>query len=119
MDVLFKSIRYFSVTHLLLLGDMETMENQIAAQFPNLHFGVSPFDLIYLQASDISKLWPYIEGSDTLHNGSLVIVNAPHSSKGWEQLKTHPMIRVTIDLFYCGVVFLRKEQAKEHFKIRI
>ena len=26
---------------------------------------------------------------------------------------------VTIDLFYFGIIFFRKEQAKEHFNIRV
>ncbi len=47
------------------------------------------------------------------------MVDAPYKDEAWEQLKAHPMVRVTMDLFYCGVVFIRKEQAKEHFKIRI
>jgi predicted O-methyltransferase YrrM len=37
----------------------------------------------------------------------------------WEQLKQHASVTLTIDLFFIGLVFLRKEQkAKEHFVIR-
>ncbi len=39
--------------------------------------------------------------------------------KAWEQIKAHPSVTLTIDLFYIGLVFLRKEnQEKEHFIIR-
>ncbi len=37
----------------------------------------------------------------------------------WEQLKQHPSVTLTIDLFFIGLVFLRTEQKqKEHFVIR-
>lgn len=37
----------------------------------------------------------------------------------WEQVKQHPAVTLTIDLFFIGLVFLREEQkAKEHFSIR-
>jgi len=39
--------------------------------------------------------------------------------KAWEQIKSHPSVTVTIDLFYIGLVFFRKEnKEKEHFIIR-
>ena len=37
----------------------------------------------------------------------------------WAQIKQHPKVTVTVDVFYYGFVFIRKEQQKEHFKIRI
>jgi predicted O-methyltransferase YrrM len=33
----------------------------------------------------------------------------------WETIKAHPKVTVSIDLFQLGIVFFRKEQAKEHF----
>ena len=36
----------------------------------------------------------------------------------WEQIKAHPEVSVTIDLFQIGLVFVRKAQAKEDFVIR-
>ncbi len=39
--------------------------------------------------------------------------------KAWEQIKEHPSVTLTIDLFYIGLVFFRKEnKEKEHFIIR-
>ena len=37
----------------------------------------------------------------------------------WETIKNHPQVTVTVDTFFWGLVFFRKEQAKEHFKIRV
>ncbi len=36
----------------------------------------------------------------------------------WEEIKMHPRVTVSLDLFYMGIVFFRKEQVKEHFIIR-
>ncbi len=36
----------------------------------------------------------------------------------WINIKKHEAVTVTIDLFAFGIVFFRREQEKEHFKIR-
>lgn len=38
--------------------------------------------------------------------------------EAWLIIKNHPEVTVTIDIFHFGIIFFRKEQAKEHFKIR-
>lgn len=56
------------------------------------------------------------------HKDSVFIFEKIHSSKEneqlWEQIKQHPTVKVTVDTFDLGLVFFRKEQAKEHFVIR-
>ena len=38
--------------------------------------------------------------------------------RAWENIKNHPSVTLTMDLFWCGLVFFRKENAeKQHFKI--
>ena len=39
--------------------------------------------------------------------------------KAWEEIKQHPSVTVTVDLFFIGLVFFRTEQHKEHFKLRV
>jgi len=57
------------------------------------------------------------------HNDSLLIFDdiywSKEMTKAWEEIKLHPDVTVTIDLFFIGLVFFRKEQQKEHFKLRI
>ena len=36
----------------------------------------------------------------------------------WEEIKAHPEVTVTVDLFWVGLVFFRKKQAKEDFILR-
>jgi hypothetical protein len=118
-DVLFKSIGYFSADHLLILGKQNALTSQVRSQFPDIHFDVPPYDLIFVQNADIVLLWPILEAGANVHNDTVIIMDASLNAKAWEQMKAHPMVRVTLDLYYCRVVFLRTEQAEEHFKIRI
>ncbi len=59
----------------------------------------------------------------TIHNDSVFIFDDIYWSEGmqeaWELIKQHPQVKVTIDVFKWGIVFFRKEQEKEHFKIRL
>jgi predicted O-methyltransferase YrrM len=59
----------------------------------------------------------------TTTNNSVFIFDDIHWSKGmteaWDEIKNHPAVTVSIDTFYWGIVFFRKEQAKEHFVIRV
>lgn len=57
------------------------------------------------------------------HNDSVFIFDDIHWSKemeaAWERIKAHPSVKVSIDTFYWGMVFFRREQEKEHFVIRV
>lgn len=56
------------------------------------------------------------------HNDSVFILDDIHWSKGmeaaWEEVKRHPRVTVTIDLYDMGLVFFRQEQAPQHFRLR-
>ena len=39
--------------------------------------------------------------------------------EAWEEIKQHPKVTATINTYYWGFVFFRKEQQKEHFTIRV
>jgi len=57
-----------------------------------------------------------------VHEGTLLIFDDIYWSEGmkeaWEEIKADPQVTVTIDLFWIGLVFFKKGQAKEHFKIK-
>ncbi len=56
------------------------------------------------------------------NNDSIFIFDDIHWSdemeEAWEEIKSHPKVSVTIDLFFLGIVFFRKEQVKENFILR-
>jgi predicted O-methyltransferase YrrM len=56
------------------------------------------------------------------HNTVLIfddIYWSPGMTKAWNEIKHHPRVNVTVDLFYIGLVYFRTEQVEEHFKLRI
>jgi len=60
---------------------------------------------------------------DCMHNDSVVIIPHIHASKnaleGWEKLKKERAVRISIDLFFIGLVFIRRESTKQDFLIRL
>ena len=40
-------------------------------------------------------------------------------TKAWKEIITNNTVTVSIDIFHLGFVFFRKEQPKQHFKIRV
>ena len=58
-----------------------------------------------------------------LNNNSIIIFDDIHWSsemeQAWRTIQQHPAVRCTIDLFFIGIVLLRKEfKEKQHFVIR-
>ena len=39
--------------------------------------------------------------------------------RAWDVIKAHPDVRLTVDLFYIGLVFFRRNQPKQHFSLRV
>ena len=82
------------------------------------------FDLIYIDGNHQKEatLQYFNQLLMHKHSKSIFIFDDIHWSaemeEAWEMIKKHPEIHVTIDIFYWGFVFFRKEQAKEDFVIR-
>jgi hypothetical protein len=60
---------------------------------------------------------------DNMHSNSCIILHGIHSDStmeaGWNLLKKHSNIRLTIDVFSIGILFCRTAQKEqEHFIIR-
>jgi hypothetical protein len=73
--------------------------------------------------------WPNAElfhsgiEDNLFHNNTMILIKNIHQNKEnsdiWELIKANEKVNVSVDMFLCGILFLRKEQVKEHFKIRI
>ncbi|PRY54312.1 methyltransferase family protein [Arcticibacter pallidicorallinus] len=57
-----------------------------------------------------------------VHEGSVLIFDDIYWSKGmeeaWKEIKAHPQVTVSIDLFWVGVVYFKRGQVKEDFKVK-
>ncbi len=60
---------------------------------------------------------------DKINNHSVLIFDDIHwnskMTEAWQQIIMHPKVTVSIDTYFWGFVFFRKEQEKEHFTIRV
>jgi predicted O-methyltransferase YrrM len=56
------------------------------------------------------------------HEESVFVVDdiywSAEMKQAWEEIKNNENVTVTIDLFFMGIVFFRKEQVKQHFVIK-
>jgi len=83
------------------------------------------YDLIYFDGNHSKKAtFSYFETLlHSAHNDSVFIFDdiywSVEMTEAWELIKQHPKVRVTVDCFWLGFVFFRREQEKEHFKIRL
>lgn len=83
------------------------------------------FDLVFFDGNHTKQATLYY--FETLlhnaHNDSVFIFDDIYWSEemtlAWETIKQHPRVKVTIDTFFWGFVFFRREQEKEHFTIRV
>lgn len=83
------------------------------------------YDFIYFDGNHQKKpmLNYFNQCLQTVHNNSVFILDnifcSPEIQEAWEEIKNHPKVTVTINTFYWGIVFFRKEQKKQHFTIRV
>jgi len=83
------------------------------------------FDCIYFDGNHTKKdtLHYFNTCLETINNNTVWIFDDIYWSnemkEAWTEIKNHPKVKVTVDVFYWGIVFFRKEQEKEHFKIRV
>lgn len=94
------------------------------SQLPQVLEGMERLDLAFLDGHHAKEpTLDYVEQClGRSHNGTVLILDDIHWSEGmeeaWAAIKEHPRVTVTIDLYDMGLVFLRKEQAPEHFVLR-
>lgn len=121
INVLLKSIDYFHFENVLITAGKETSD-LVKKAFPTVHFDEKVPDLLFVDQMNLSTFKKWVaEGK--LHNDSMVLVNGIHQDKrkwdDWEILIQLPQITVSIDMYHCGAIFVRREQVKEHFTVRI
>lgn len=128
-------IQYLKPAHTLVLSDDKQIINNWSSFLMNeshvlfakglntLPLKSTKFDLIILskllivnQKEFVDKLLPLIS------NDSAVIIPYIHASKNtitqWKSLIEEKTIRVSLDLFFIGILFFRKESTKQDFQLQ-
>jgi len=82
------------------------------------------FDFIFFDGNhrEDATLRYFEQCLKAINNETVFVFDDINWSEGmknaWKQIKKHPSVRISIDLFFLGIVFFRKELSKEDFVIR-
>ena len=110
---------YFNISKINFIANNLELKELILENFPKIQFDNCSTDLIYFEELNQDTITT-IQNKITFQNNSIVFVNSIFTNyNSWKSLLQLGKVKVSIDLFYCGILFFRKEQVKEHFKIRI
>ena len=120
INVLLKNIEYFNVQHAII--EDSGIRELVAERFPKVQFGQQMLDLFFLESLSPSE-FNMLLNEGRLHNDSMLMIDNIYGDKKkleeWNHLIAQPEITVSMDLYHCGILFIRREQVKEHFTIRI
>jgi len=105
--------------------NIKLVEGNFDDTLPNVIASLKKVDLAFIDGNHRRE--PTLQYFTTLlsktHQNSILIFDDIHWSSSmenaWKIIKNHPSVTLTIDLFFVGLVFFRKEQKqKQHFSIR-
>jgi predicted O-methyltransferase YrrM len=113
-------------THAVLnITNIEVVEGEFSESIPSVLSKAKKFDLIYFDGNHTKEATlKYFELClSAVHQNSVLIFDdiywSPGMCEAWEQIKEHPSVTVTIDLYKVGICFFKKEKlAKENFVLR-
>lgn len=93
-------------------------------RLPELIEGVKSLDFAFIDGNHQQEpTYNYFEQCLLKsHPDTVLVFDDIHWSDGmekaWENIIGHPNVSLSVDIFYMGIVFLRKELTKQHFVIR-
>ena len=122
LNIFFKCINYFKPNSIGFEEENEFLKNKVKNEFPSLSFK-APYDIKYYETlvteSQISAMANYGEQQP---KGIIYIsdIRKNKSSKElWNKLVLADFVMVSVDMYFGGLLFFHKTQAREHFRIRI
>ncbi|MCK0188540.1 hypothetical protein [Arenibacter sp. F20364] len=122
-NILLKTIAYFKYSLVQLVPANTALEKEISKNLKGVSVFNPSSEIIFIDEPNKETVDEFIVQNKNLTNDTVILVNDIYKSedtnKLWRSIKELQQVRVTIDLFYVGLVFFRREQVKQHFKIRI
>lgn len=108
----------------LNIHNVELLSGNVDVLLPEIIRGIPELDFILIGGNHpreaILNYFKYCLPKMSKH--SIMIFEDIYRSRevqsAWEEIKSNPEVSVTIDLFWIGLVFVRRAQRKEDFKIR-
>ncbi|TCK82880.1 O-methyltransferase [Albibacterium bauzanense] len=106
------------------VNNIETRTGNFDILFPQIVEELPRIDFLFIDGNHRkdATLKYFYDCLPKVHAGSILIFDDIYWSEGmkeaWQEIKNHPQVTVTIDLFYIGLVFFKPDQVKENFKVR-
>ena len=106
------------------IGNVEILQGEFMQTLPAALAKLGRVDLVYIDGDhrkdsvirNYDSILPY------LHNDSVVIIDDIHMNPGmnraWEHIRLKDEVRISLDFFFSGWLFFRRECSKEHFRLR-
>lgn len=108
----------------LKANNIELMTGNFSTTLPQALRKMQRIDYVFFDGNHrkTATLNYFHEALKYAHEGSVFVFDDIYWSQemmeAWEEIKAHPQVTLTIDIFYMGIVFFRKEQVtKEHFSL--
>ena len=109
----------------LELKNIELVEGNFDNALPSVVRGLSSVDFAFIDGNHRKEPTEryFKELLSKTNNGSILVFDDIHWSSemeaAWEAIKNEAAVTCSIDLFFIGIVFFRKEfKEKQHFVIR-
>lgn len=116
-DLVLKSVGYFNCK--TILAEDDVLKAQLIRQLPNVKFQAKNYDLVVIKRLKRNFLEASLD-SGGIHNDTMIIVQDLNKNREvWNTVIKNPKVTVSLDGFSTGILFIRKEQVKQHFTIRL
>ena len=105
------------------INNVKVINQTFASALPELKQQSWDFVFIDGHHDEIATINYFETLLDSANNKTVFVFDDIYWSQGmtaaWNFIKNHPKITVSIDTFYFGMVFFKRELSKEHFYIRL
>ena len=113
-NIQWKANVFFSNVEINEISEIKTQKNIKPVSFD--------FAFYNIENNNSLTLSEFMNHLKYFHNNSIVAINNIHQTREieevWRKIITQKEVTISIDLFFIGLVFFRKEQVKENFIIR-
>jgi len=118
LNLFLKSLEYFNIKNVNISDVDQKVRLQISHSFSHIKLDSRSNNFWYISCLKEERLSKLMQQAQ-FQNDSIVFIDGIFKDKkAWESLIVSDKIRVSINFFYGGILFFRKEQVKEDFKIR-
>jgi predicted O-methyltransferase YrrM len=105
--------------------DINVITGNFDDTLPGVIAGLDKLDFVYIDGNhQRDATLKYFEWClPKVHEDTMLIFDDIYWSEGmkqaWAQIKSHPDVTATVDLYWIGLVFFKPGQAKENFMIKV